>query len=145
MLLRSYIPALSIVHRAVALSCKNDARLDTHGLRSAREYISQIEVLALSGQENNNNDTITTLNQANSNATNVTAELHPRTRRVAELEARGVEFSTYLSWEDPEGCPPPLLQCTDCGGRMLSRHRDMVVPTTRCVGVSPSFRLDDSD
>ncbi|KAG9526937.1 hypothetical protein KCV07_g439, partial [Aureobasidium melanogenum] len=99
-----------------------DPRLDSHVLRSGRQYSPPIEVLALSGQannnlammtgQNNNNNTATTSNQANndlammmgqedndntsnranSNAINDTAEVAPRTRRVAELEARGFQF-----------------------------------------------------
>lgn len=153
MLLRVYIPALCLVHGALALSHESDdSRLDNHVLRSGRQYTSEIEVLAVSGQANNNlamiigqNNNNNTSNRANSNAMNDTAEFDPLTRRLADVEARGFKSSTYLSWEDPEGCPPPLPECTDCGGRMISWHRDMVDPSTRCAGVSPSFRLNDSD
>lgn len=90
------------------------------------------------GQQNNNN-TATTLDQANSNATNVTAELNSRARRIAEFEAAGIEFSTYGYWDDPEGCPSLQPKCEDCGGWMVLYHRDVLNPSSRCSGVSLSF------
>lgn len=153
MLLQSYVRAMLLVHGAVAFSYKNDARLDKHVLRSGREYSSQIEVSAASGQANNdlalmmgrqnNNDTATTRNQADSNAANDTAELDPRDRRPAELEASEIEFRTYLCWDDTEGCPAGLPECQDCGGLMLLWHRDVLNPSPRCSGVSFFHFLED--
>jgi len=53
-------------------------------------------------QGNNNDNTASTLDQTNGDATNNTAGSNPRTRRLAELEAAGIEFSTYLYLEIPK-------------------------------------------
>ncbi|KEQ76934.1 hypothetical protein M436DRAFT_60731 [Aureobasidium namibiae CBS 147.97] len=148
MLLQYYIPALLLAHAAAASSYRDRlAGPYNHVLRSGREYPSQqIEVSALSGQTsnvsamvtgqgNNNNNTASTLDQTNHNATNDTARLDSRARRLAELDAAGIEFSTYLYWENPEACPSREPECKDCGGEMLLWHRDELVPSSRCSGL----------
>lgn len=90
----------------------------------------------------NNNDTATTFSQADSDVSNYTAELNARARRLAELEASGIEFSTYLYWDEPEGCPALLPKCKDCGGLTVLWHRDVLNPSSRCSGVSFFYFLE---
>jgi len=159
-MLLQYIPALLLAHGAAASSYRDRlARPYNHVLRSGREYPSQqIEVSALSGQTNNvsamvtdqgnNNNSATTLDQTNIIATNNTARLSSRARRLAkletELEAAGIEFSTYLTRENPEACPSGEPECKDCGGLVSLWHRDELVSTFRCSGVSFSvFHLTE--
>jgi hypothetical protein len=170
MFLQSYILTLVLAHEAFA-STNKYADPYSHVLRSGRQYSTpQIEVSAVLSrtnnnvammtgqqnndrntvatldQENNNNNTVTTLSQTNSSAENRTARPSYRTRTLAELEAAGTEFSTLLYAEDPEGCPPERPECQVCGGMTELNHRDGPrLSSTRCSGVSLFFPLHHLD
>jgi hypothetical protein len=153
MLVQSCIPALIFTYGAVASSHKYAQPSDPyrHVLRSGREYSTpqrrfpavsrqaNNDVAMMTGRENNNNTMMigreisnninNTIEQADNDAANSTAEPSPRPR----------QFSTYLYMESPEGCPSLQLECEKCGGHKLLWHRDEVAPSIRCSGVRLSF------
>jgi hypothetical protein len=154
MLLQLYVPALLLTHGALASSNKGNPPPVDYLLRSGREYSApEVDVLAVSGQTNNdsammtsqenhnNNNTAITSDQTEPNAWSRRAALEQHPRRLAELERAGVVFSSYLYWEDPEGCPSLQPECEDCGGLNTLWHRDVLVPSPRCSGVSLFFRF----
>jgi hypothetical protein len=155
MLLQSCIPTLFFAHGAIASSYKGNTSPVDDLLHNGHEYSApQIEVLPVSSQTNNDlammtsqendnyhsNTTGITLDQIERNASNTPGSYHPeRMERLAELESAGIEFSPYLYWEEPEGCPSLQPECEDCGGMNKLWHRDVLVPSPRCSGVSFSF------
>jgi hypothetical protein len=49
---------------------------------------------------------------------------------------------TYLTDEQPEGCPAGfefILFCSGCGGLQIMYHEDQPLSTDRCLGVSLDF------
>lgn len=152
MLFQSYVSALFLAHGAVASSNKGNPPSVDYLLRSDRQYSApHVEVSAVSGRinndsammtsqenNNNNNNTAITSDQTEPNAWSRTAALEEHPRRLAELERAGVVFSSYLYWEDPKGCPSLQPECEDCGGLNTLWHRDVLVPSPRCSGVSLS-------
>jgi hypothetical protein len=153
MLPQSCIPALFFTYGVIASSYKDDLLPVIDMLHSGHEYSApQIGVLAVSGQtnndsamttgqeSNNNNNTAITLDQTRRNASNSPGPYYgERMERLAELESVGIEFSSYAYWDEPEGCPPLQPECKDCGGLNRLWHRDVLVPSPRCSGVSFSF------
>jgi hypothetical protein len=153
MLLQSCIPALFFTCGAIASSYKGSTPPAGRLLSSDREYAApQIEVLAVSDQTNhdlammtsqandNNNNTNTTPDQTERNASNNTGRYYrERLERLADLERAGIEFSSYLYWDEPEECPALEPECKDCGGLNVLWHRDGLQPSARCSGVSLSL------